>query len=244
MTDPSVRPEIIVLLDGVYPHERDPRTWTRDDQPLTRDELELAMTISEDELRAAFEHLNEVDRGRIATRQLDIARLEDEDEVWARIEELTTPYFEQMPPGTTLEQIYPMLTPAESMELAVLLDASPEEAGGVIPNGDTEVIDVARHVAASFAPVTATRLVTEFAEQYAQVENLTLDTRPPLTAEFTNIIDNQGRKVTVHLDEVVSEHAKALNAVMTALAEGATEHALALQAAFYGVGEDDEAGDQ
>lgn len=274
MTDPEVRPEVLALLAGdIQVHGRHPSTWTHQDgQPLSSDEYDLAVTISDDELSACIDQLrrtseqriaeneehilaaeariqirgnfNRIDREKMLIGALHIAQLDDEAEIWARISELTKSYFDRMPPGTTLDEVRTMLTRAEGIELEALINASPEEAGGLVPRGDTGMMDIARHVAASFAAtdqpaVTATRLLTEICEIHARVETLTRDTRPPLTTEYTNFVDNQGRRIEVHLSEV-TEPKKAMNATMTALAEGAQEHALALHAAFWGVGEDDD----
>jgi hypothetical protein len=114
----TARPDIVNVLIHSDPRTVLPRAGRpyqplrRDGSPLSPEEIDLVMAAGIDELEAADRHFRaEVDR---ATEQHELGR---------RVQELVAPYFGQLPPGATLEDVRGLMPEDERRELDRLAGA-------------------------------------------------------------------------------------------------------------------------
>lgn len=109
---PKIRPEVVALFAGISNLDSGPNQWQHaDGRPLTRDERELALSATYDEIQAVMDYSMRV-----------VEHREEQAAAWNRITELTAPYFAGLPEGTHMARVLPLMTAAERAELVGLMD--------------------------------------------------------------------------------------------------------------------------
>lgn len=109
----AVRADIVALIVDI---DLEKSTWPsvlvhHDGRPFTEDEAQLVGEAGRAELAAAAQYASaamEYHEGMLAA--------------YDRLEELTEPYFNRLPPYATLRSVRALMTPAERAELAELMD--------------------------------------------------------------------------------------------------------------------------
>jgi hypothetical protein len=121
MSETSIRPEVVALFADLD-LKGTPDQWTHmDGSPVTRDELDLALSATRDELVAVRDY---------SVRLTDYYR--ERDAAFTRVQELAAPYFADLPEGASLARVLPLMPAAERAELVELMDLLAPD-GTVVP---------------------------------------------------------------------------------------------------------------
>lgn len=137
MTNPNVRPEIVSLLVDLDLKSSNPREWRhKDGRGLSKDEVALLLTGTPDEVQAAIDYKQRVHDYQMellaAERESVEAHFARQQAAWERTKEIAGPYFAQLGPGATLEDIAPLLSDVERDEFLHLMGVVESQPGDVI----------------------------------------------------------------------------------------------------------------
>lgn len=230
MTDTPIRDTVVSLFLDLNLTDN-PGTWThRNGRPVTPDELRLALSATRAELQAVQD-----------LSQLALDHSTEHAEAHKRILEIAAPYFAQLPEGSIMRDVLPLLTPDDRAEFDRLTDLVAPDGTIVMPHGITPLRPLADHVAHNFAlatpeyglrgdhdenpfteaeftpDVTASELIHEYGRALDRLDAIPDGTGVPVPAAAT-LIDADGREVFALLD-TVTEPDEQTTAVLVALAE-------------------------
>lgn len=108
----TARPEVVELLTDLrMDADVSPHKWTHEDgRPITREELNLAMSATFEEMRAVYDYSVKV-----------ADHYEDRAADLTRVQELLGPYFAQLPEGAVTGDALTLMPQAERDEVTVIM---------------------------------------------------------------------------------------------------------------------------